>query len=93
MPSPRCLPATRWSALAEGRHDDALQLMRAAADAEEASNKHPVTPGNVAPSRELLGEMLLVLRQPQAALAEFERALQIKPDFADAKANKSRVLR
>jgi hypothetical protein len=46
-------------ALAENRHDDALQLMRAAADAEEASDKHPVTPGNVVPSRELLGDMLL----------------------------------
>ncbi|MGC1952968.1 MAG: hypothetical protein WA970_10445, partial [Gammaproteobacteria bacterium] len=47
-----------WTALAEKRHDEALQLMRAAAEAEDASDKHPITPGNVAPSRELLGEML-----------------------------------
>jgi tetratricopeptide (TPR) repeat protein len=65
-----------WIALAERRNDDALQLMRTAAQAEEASDKHPVTPGNVVPSRELLGEMLLTLGQPTAALAEYERSLK-----------------
>jgi len=38
--------------------------MHAAAEAEEASDKHPVTPGNVVPSRQLLGEMYLELDQP-----------------------------
>jgi len=69
-----------WIALGEQRNDEALQLMRAAATAEEASDKHPVTPGNVVPSRELLGEMLLVLGQPGAALAEFERSLKRNPN-------------
>ena len=69
-----------WIALAEGRNDEALQLMRAAAEAEEASDKHPVTPGNVVPSRELLGEMLLSLNQPGPALAEFERSLKRDPN-------------
>ena len=69
-----------WIALAEKRNDDALQLMRAAAEAEEASDKHPVTPGNVVPSRELLGEMLLALGQPKQALAEFERSLKRDPN-------------
>lgn len=69
-----------WIALGEGRNDEALQLMRGAAAAEEASDKHPVTPGNVVPSRELLGEMLLALKQPGAALAEFERSLQRDPN-------------
>jgi tetratricopeptide (TPR) repeat protein len=69
-----------WIALAEGRKDEALQLMRAAAEAEEASDKHPVTPGNVVPSRELLGEMLMALNQPQAALAEYERSLKRDPN-------------
>ena len=53
-----------WIAYAEKRHDEAVQLMRAAAELEEASDKHPVTPGNVVPSRELLGEMLMALNQP-----------------------------
>jgi hypothetical protein len=67
-------------ALAEKRNDEALQLMRAAAEAEEASDKHPVTPGNVVPSRELLAEMLLTLNQPALALAEFERSLKRNPN-------------
>lgn len=69
-----------WIALAEKRDDEALRLMRSAAAAEEASDKHPVTPGNVVPSRELLGEMLLALKQPGPALAEFERSLQRDPN-------------
>jgi tetratricopeptide (TPR) repeat protein len=71
---------TAWIALAEKRYDEAVQLMRAAAAAEEASDKHPVTPGNVVPSRELLGEMLLVLNQPTQAFTEFERSLQRDPN-------------
>lgn len=69
-----------WIALAEKRNDEAVQLMRAAAEAEEASDKHPVTPGNVVPSRELLGEMLLILNQPAQALPEFERSLKRDPN-------------
>ncbi len=69
-----------WIALAEKRNDEALQLMRAASEAEEASDKHPVTPGNVVPSRELLGEMLLALGQPKEALVEFERSLKHDPN-------------
>jgi len=69
-----------WIALGEQHHDEALHLMRAAATAEDASDKHPVTPGNVVPSRELLGEMLLALGQPGAALAEFERSLKRDPN-------------
>jgi tetratricopeptide (TPR) repeat protein len=69
-----------WIALVEKRHDEAVQLMRAAAEAEEASDKHPVTPGNVAPSRELLGEMLLTLSRPAQAFAEFERSLKRDPN-------------
>jgi tetratricopeptide (TPR) repeat protein len=47
---------------------------------EEASDKHPVTPGNVAPSRELLGEMLFELNRPAEALTEFERCLKRNPN-------------
>lgn len=54
--------------------------MRAAADAEDASDKHPVTPGNVAPSRERLGEMLMALNSPAQAFAEFERSLKRGPN-------------
>ena len=69
-----------WIAFAEKRHDDAVRLMRAAAETEEASDKHPVTPGNVVPSRELLGEMLLALNRPEQAFPEFERSLKRDPN-------------
>lgn len=69
-----------WIALAEKRQDEAVQLMRAASKAEEASDKHPVTPGNVVPTRELLGEMLMVLNKPVQAFAEFERSLKRDPN-------------
>ncbi len=69
-----------WIALAEKRHEEAAQLMRAAAEAEDASDKHPITPGNVVPSRELLGEMLMTLNSPAQAFAEFERSLKRDPN-------------
>jgi tetratricopeptide (TPR) repeat protein len=69
-----------WIALAEKRNDEAVKLMRAAAEAEEDSDKHPVTPGNVAPSRELLGEMLMTLNIQAQAFAEFERSLKRDPN-------------
>jgi predicted Zn-dependent protease len=65
-----------WIALAEKRNDEALTLMREAAKMEDASDKSPVTPGNVVPSRELLGEMLMALNQPKEALVEYERSLK-----------------
>jgi tetratricopeptide (TPR) repeat protein len=69
-----------WIALAEKHHEEAVRLMRAAADAEDASDKHPVTPGNVAPSRELLGEMLMTLNSLAQAFVEFERSLGRDPN-------------
>lgn len=69
-----------WIALAEKRDEEAVQFMRTAAAAEEASDKAPVTPGNVVPLRALLGEMLLALNQPAQAFAEFERSLQRDPN-------------
>ncbi len=69
-----------WIAVAENRPEEAVHLMRVAADAEDASDKHPVTPGNVAPSRELLGEMLMLLDFPAQALVEFERSLARDPN-------------
>lgn len=67
-------------ALAEGRQDEAVARMRSAADLEDAGDKPPITPGSVAPARELLGELLLELDRPVDALAEFRRALESSPD-------------
>jgi hypothetical protein len=72
--------ATAWAARAEGKNDEALRLMRAAADLEDSTEKHPVTPGPVVPARELLGEMLLELKQPKQALVEFEASATREPN-------------
>ncbi|MEE9253982.1 MAG: hypothetical protein V3U43_03545, partial [Pseudomonadales bacterium] len=48
-----------WLALIEGKKDEALALMRSAADLEDSTDKPPTTPGAIVPARELLGEMLL----------------------------------
>ena len=72
--------ASAWAAFAEGNKQEALKLMREGADMEDASEKHPVTPGHVLPARELLGEMLLELDQPTLALKEFEASHKIEPN-------------
>ena len=72
--------ASAWIVLAEGKNTEALALMRAAADLEATTEKHPVTPGPLVPARELLGEMLLVLKQPVQALKEYEASQQVEPN-------------
>ena len=74
------LGAAAWLAHAEGKHDEALKLMRAAADLEDTTEKHPVTPGAVLPARELLGELLMELGEPRQALKEFEASLANLPN-------------
>jgi hypothetical protein len=64
----------------EGRHDEAVRELRAAADLEDSMDKHPVTPGSVVPLRELLGDLLLESGQPEAALAEYKRSLAGAPN-------------
>jgi tetratricopeptide (TPR) repeat protein len=72
--------ASGWLAYAEGKHEEALRLMRAAAELDDATDKHPVTPGAILPAREQLGELLLELKQPAAALQEFETSLRTAPN-------------
>jgi tetratricopeptide (TPR) repeat protein len=69
-----------WIARGEGRNDDAVQLIRAAADREDATEKHPVTPGSIVPAREALGELLLDLGRPAEALQEFEASQRKDPN-------------
>ena len=65
---------------AEGKHDDALKAMSAAADAEDKTEKHPVTPGVPKPARELYGVMLLERGMAKEALAAFEATLKKEPN-------------
>jgi tetratricopeptide (TPR) repeat protein len=74
------LGAAAWTALADGKREEALGLMRQAADMEDKNEKHIVTPGRIVPARELLGEMLLELKRPAEALKEFEHSQTREPN-------------
>ena len=74
------LAVAAWIARADGRNEEALSLMRASAEAEDATEKHPVTPGSIKPARELLGELLIDLGQPAEALKEFEASHRVEPN-------------
>jgi tetratricopeptide (TPR) repeat protein len=69
-----------WLAYLQGSNDQALELMRQAADLEESVDKHPVTPGAVLPARELLGDLLVLLNRPAEAKVAYEKSLQIAPN-------------
>jgi hypothetical protein len=72
--------AAAWIARAEGKKDEAVKLMRAAAALEDSTEKHPVTPAPVVPARELLGDLLLDVNQPAPALVEFEASAGRDPN-------------
>ena len=74
------LAVAGWIALVRGDADNALRFMRAAADLEDKSEKHIVTPGRLVPARELLGDMLMELNQPAAALKEYEASQLREPN-------------
>ena len=69
------LSVAAWVAFAQGKRDEALGLMRSAADIEDANEKDPVSPGRILPARELLGDMLLESGRPEEALGAYESSL------------------
>jgi hypothetical protein len=74
------LAAQAWLDLAERRTNDALTSMREAATREDATEKSAVTPGPLAPARELLGDMLVALNRPREAGVEYRAALEKEPN-------------
>ena len=71
--------AAAWLALAEGHKAEAIAGMSAAAAMEDGTEKNAITPGPIAPARELLGEMLLEVQEPAQAQKEFAATLQKEP--------------
>ena len=69
-----------WIMLSDGNNDHALAFMKAAADMESKTSKHPVTPGEIVPADELLADMLLKLEMPKEALAVYELNLKRRPN-------------
>lgn len=72
--------ATAWALRAEGKNDEALAAMRAAADHEDQTEKHVVTPGPIMPARELLGDLLMDLGRPGEALPQYEASIAKEPN-------------
>src|SRR6266508_859125 len=83
--------ALAWVAQTEGKTDEALKLMRAAADEEDAIEKRPVTPGAIVPAREQLGGLLLESNHPQEAIREFESVLKLTQQRRGASAGMARA--
>lgn len=65
-----------WLLWKQGKGEQALALMTRVAEMEDSMEKHPVTPGEVIPARELLAEMLMEMNKPEKALEAFEQDLQ-----------------
>lgn len=69
-----------WILWKSGKNSEALALMQEAAGMEDKTQKHPVTPGEVVPARELLGDLLLEMGKPAEALAAYEANLKERPN-------------
>jgi len=80
-----------WSAQADRKSEEAVAIMRKAADDEDAIEKLPVTPGPIVPAREQLGDLLLEQNRPGPALKEFETALANAPGRRGALQGKARA--
>src|SRR6266516_1898650 len=83
--------ATAWSLNLAGKQDEALKTLSAAADSEDRTEKHPVTPGPLAPARELYGVMLLDRGMAKEALAAFEATLKKEPNRLGATVGAARA--
>jgi tetratricopeptide (TPR) repeat protein len=73
-----------WIKFGEGKRNEAVRLMTIAADMEDKTEKHPVTPGEVLPAKELLADMLLLLNKPAEALTAYEENLKKHPNRFNA---------
>jgi tetratricopeptide (TPR) repeat protein len=74
------LSVTAWIVYQEGRENEALNIMQKAVELESSTEKHPVTPGEILPARELFADMLLDMGRYREALAEYETALKRSPN-------------
>jgi tetratricopeptide (TPR) repeat protein len=73
-----------WILFKEGKKEAALKLMNEAATIEETTPKPPVTPGEVVPARELLGDLLMAMNKPAGALEAYEIDLRDHPSRFNA---------
>ena len=72
--------AEAWQLFAQGKQAEGIAAMKEAATIEDSTDKAAVTPGPIAPAREMLGYMLLENKQPKEALVEFEAVMKKEPN-------------
>ncbi|RAW01819.1 hypothetical protein DQQ10_09250 [Pseudochryseolinea flava] len=72
--------AGAWIKFKENKKSEAIAMMNEASFMEDATAKHPVTPGEVLPARELLGDMYMAISDPKSALKEYEASLRTHPN-------------
>ena len=72
--------ADAWIQFAQGKRDAAIAGLASAADAEDATDKSPISPGPLAPARELYGYMLLEAGRAKDALAAFDAVMKKEPN-------------
>ena len=87
----QCETATGLTVWAEGRKAQGIQLLRLAADHEDAIDKHPVTPGALLPVREMLADLLLQNGEASGALKEYEAVLKTAPRRLNATAGAAKA--
>ncbi|MGB2898082.1 MAG: tetratricopeptide repeat protein [Candidatus Acidiferrum sp.] len=73
-----------WIAELAGKKNEAIAQMHSAAELEESMDKNAVTPGAVAPAREMLAELLLLGKKPQESLTAYEAVLKVAPNRFNA---------
>jgi tetratricopeptide (TPR) repeat protein len=74
------LAGKAWIYFAKRKNDSAIHFMSESARLEDLTEKHPVTPGEVLPARQLLGDLLMEMNQPARALQEYESDLKKHPN-------------
>lgn len=87
------LGVAAWLAHVQGDEDRALEQMRAAAELELATPKHPVTPAPTLPADELLGDLLVERGKPEQALAAYQRSLELHPNRLNSLLGAARAAR
>jgi tetratricopeptide (TPR) repeat protein len=80
-----------WIKFLEGKKNDAIAMMTNAADQEDATDKHPVTPGEIIPARELLADLYIELKQYDLALKSYDADLRRHPNRFNALAGAAKA--
>ena len=80
-----------WLLVSKGDTENAVRMMQYAADLEESTVKNPVSPGELYPAIELLGDMLMELNRPEEALAAYEKSLESRPNRFNALYNAAKA--